>query len=194
MKRSFGLIVFLLCGCSLCGCFATFDGARVQNRSRAVIAGTMYRSEEGNANNAALLVGVRSGTIKESNPMANIEVGMQAVMVPGNVITDEDLSIQTSIDVKWQYLINAPFDGSIRIRSYLPYMIFYPEICLALGKNYKGYDIYVEGALSTLTVDENTSPTTLKAGTRIPVGDKTAVIVEAGRSWNVFMVGLGLEF
>jgi len=211
MKKPFGLIIFMLCACSLCGCFATFDGARVRNGSRAVVAATSIQESESKQKYSMVVFGVRSGYINKTDSTRNVEVGGLLEWFPSDGpfsfnwdeggASDEKQNgtqFQFNLDVKYQVIINAPIDGSLRLRTCLPWIIW-PDLSLAFGKNIKGSDLYIEAgqniqAFNSLYHDGLSGLTLIKAGARLPLTQHTAFVVESGRSWGYIYAGLGLEF
>ena len=209
MKRSFGLIAFLLCACSLCGCFATFDGARVHNGTRSVFSGAVIQESEGSQNYPMGVLGVRTGYINKTDSTRNIEAGGLLEIFPdkgpvyfswdesGSSHEENGIRMQFNMDVKYQCIINAPFDGSLRLRTCLPWIIW-PDVSLALGKNFKGNDLYIEAgqniwSFNSLSKEGLNGLTLIKAGARLPLTQHTAFLVEVGRSYGFVHAGLGVE-
>lgn len=199
----------MLCACSLCGCFATFDGARVRNETRSVFSGAMIQENESGCNYPMAVFGVRSGYINKTDSTRNIEAGGLLEIFPGKgpvyFSWDEGGSSQEergtrfhlNLDVKYQCIINAPFDGSLRLRTCMPWIIW-PDLSLALGKSIKGNDLYIEAgqnvwAFNSLYHEGLNGLTSIKAGARLPLTQQTAFVVEAGRSYEFVFAGLGIE-
>lgn len=209
MKKPFGIIIIVLCSCLLCGCFATFDGARVYNGTRSVFSGAVIQENESSQNYPMGVFGVRSGYINKTDSMRNIEGGGLLEIFPGKgpvyFSWDEGGSsqeergtrFQLNLDVKYQCIINAPFDGSLRFRTCLPWIIW-PDVSLAFGKNFKGNDLYIEvgqniWSFNSLSKEGLNGLTLIKTGARLPLTQHTAFLVEVGRSYGFVHAGIGVE-
>lgn len=211
MKKSFGLMIFMLCACSLCGCFATFDGARVRSGARAVVAASAIQERGGNQDYPMVVFGVRSGHINKKDSTLNIEWGGLLEFFPGKGpfslnldeggASDEEqkgTQFQFNLDVKHQWIMNTVLDSSLRLRCCFPFLT-YPDLSLVLGRDIKGNDIYLEvgqniSAFNSLYKYGLNGLTLVKTGARLPLTGQTAFVVEAGRSWGYIYAGLGIEF
>lgn len=115
----------------------------------------------------------------------------------GSIHEERGTRFQLNLDVKYQGIINAPFDGSLRLRTCLPWIIW-PDVSLALGKNIKGNDLYIEAgqniwSFNSLTKEGLNGLTLIKAGARLPLTQHTAFLVEIGRSYEFVHAGIGVE-
>ncbi|MBI4726039.1 hypothetical protein HY768_02240 [candidate division TA06 bacterium] len=171
----------------------------------------VIQESEGNLNYPMVVFGVRSGHINKKDSTLNIEWGGLLEFFPGKGPfylnldeggnSDEEqkgTQFQFNLDVKHQWLINTALDGSLRLRCCFP-LFTYPDLSLVLGKNIKGHDIYLEAGqnirdFNSLYNQGLNGLTLVKTGARLPLTEKTAFVVEAGRSWGYIYAGLGIEF
>jgi len=210
MKKAFGLLTILLCAFTLCGCFASFDGARVHRGTRSTASLGMVKEQGTDNMLPTLFFGVRSGYVNKDNPYRNIEVGGLLEAFPGNNPfyfswdeggsdnhNEKKTGFQFNLDLKHQVMVNAPFDASLRLRTYIPWF-YWPDISLVVGKNIKGNDLYIEAgqniwSFNALHNEGLNGITLVRCGARFPVSEQIAIVAEAGRSYGYYHAGLGVE-
>ena len=193
-RRTLLLACALLMAFASCGCFATFDTARVQDRTRGLAAITVVRNEEGERPTYMPTIGIREGSTR-----TRFEFGAQAEfwMNPDNPSLSDAAPV-INADVKYQFLVDRP-DACVRIRGYVPYL-WLADLSVAASKRFGGHELYAEVGRSMMPeLNYHDSATEIggyiaKFGDRIQLTPSLALYAEAGYKFRLATVGIGLEF